>query len=74
MKTVMTRFQKYWKTKMYEDQIAKLQEKFNELDMRISLVETDTSFSKEALKTMQSQRSMIYYDIQRLIRLKDSNE
>jgi len=59
---------------MYEDQIAKLQEKFNELDMRISLVETDTSFSKEALKTMQSQRSMIYYDIQRLIRLKDSNE
>ncbi len=70
----MTRFQKYWKTKMYEDQIAKLQEKFNELDMRISLVETDTSFSKEALKTMQSQRSMIYYDIQRLIRLKDSNE
>jgi hypothetical protein len=54
---------------MYKQQIAKLQQQIKNLDEKILLAESDTNFDKDALKSMQSQRSMIYYEIQRLNKL-----
>ena len=54
---------------MYKQQIAKLQQQIKNLDEKILLAESDTNFDKDTLKSMQSQRSMIYYEIQRLNKL-----
>jgi hypothetical protein len=54
---------------MYKQQIAKLQQQIKNLDEKILLAELDTNFNKDSLKSMQSQRSMIYYEIQRLNKL-----
>ena len=54
---------------MYSKQIAGLKQQFKYLVDKILSAESDTNSDKDALKTMQSQRSMIYYDIQRLSKL-----
>jgi hypothetical protein len=54
---------------MYKQRIAKLQQQIKNLDEKILSAESDTNFDKDALKSMQSQRSMIYYEIQRLNKL-----
>jgi hypothetical protein len=54
---------------MYKQRIAKLQQQIKDLDEKILSAESDTNFDKNSLKSMQSQRSMIYYEIQRLNKL-----
>jgi len=54
---------------MYKQQIAKLQQRAIDLDKEILKAEKDANFNVDALKSMQSQRSMIYYEIQRLNKL-----
>ena len=54
---------------MYRERIAKLQQKFDELNMEIAKAEKDENFNKDSLNTMQSQRSMLYYDIRKYTKL-----
>lgn len=53
---------------MYENQIAKLQQQFNNLDKEISVAKQDPNYDVIKLKNLEDQRHLLYYEIQRLKR------
>jgi len=54
---------------MYRQQIAKLQQKVKDLDDKILSAESDTNFSKEALKAMRIDRNDVYSDLRKYTKL-----
>ena len=53
---------------MYENQIDKLQQQFNNLDTQISIAKQNPNYDPLVIQNMESQRHLIYYEIQRLKR------
>ena len=53
---------------MYENQIGKLQQQFNNLDTQISVAKQNPNYDPLIIKNMESQRHLMYYEIQRLKR------
>ena len=64
----MMKWRKFWRRKMYENQIDKLQQQFNNLDTQISVTKQNPNYDSLVLQNMESQRHLIYYEIQRLKR------
>jgi DNA repair protein RecN (Recombination protein N) len=51
-----------------ENQIAKLQQKFNDYEKEILVAKQDPNYDPNKLKNLEEQRSLLYYEIQRLKR------
>ena len=68
LKIVMMKWRKFWRHKMYENQIDKLQQQFNNLDTQISVAKQNPNYDPLVIQNMESQRHLMYYEIQRLKR------
>ena len=64
----MMKWRRYWRHKMYENQIAKLQQTFNNYEKEILVAKQDSNYDPNKLKNLEDQRHLLYYEIQRLKR------
>lgn len=65
----MMKWRKFWRTKMYENNIRILEESFRVINDKINDTEKDTNFNKDTLSSLQKQREIIYNELRRIRRL-----